>query len=260
MAYDSLKFTSAFNKTRYQMIDDMKAEEASKAVNILNSMAEPIKAQIKDIDMIKTPNLWMLLKDLSEELEKLSTQSTFQSTMLGLGLVSKPVEEKNTRPPELTPVQLPMKEIIEQPFTEPVATDEEVDEGRDRNLFSNSRTTRNAALIKEAEKINKQTEICIPNNPKYKFILKLDTITGVIWVTKNRSTAKDIRISRKVVPVTDAVKTKFVKNRTGYSDKNTNPIFDFTASYIAKMDNEKRYKSWEAYIYETYDILANTNK
>ena len=259
MAYDSLKFTSAFNKTRYQMIDDMKAEEASEAVNILNSMAEPIKAQIKDIDMTKSPNLWMLLKDLSEELEKLSTQSTFQSTMLGLGLISTPAKEKNTCPPEPTPVQLPMKDIIETSTTTNVETDE-IDEGRDRNLFSNSRTTKNAALVKEAEKINKQTEICIPNNPKYKFILKLDTITGVIWVTKNRSTAKDIKISRKVVPVTDAVKTKFVKNRTGYSDKNSNPIFDFTASYIAKMDNEKRYKSWEAYIYETYDILANTNK
>lgn len=236
--YNPLEFKSDFSESRVQMISELDSTDATKAFEILQSINEILSNELNKIsikDDNSKINLWKLFFDLKNETEKLNINCLFQSTMSSL--------LKNTTEP---------KEVLPPNDVDPD------DMTRDINLFSNS-NPKDKELVETVKKEVKSSEIFILNKPEYRFLLKIDDITGVIWVVSNRSHAQRLKISSKVIPITETQKNKFTRQRSGYSNKTDNPVFDFQASYISQASKPAIYDEWKTIINNTYEMFAQSN-
>lgn len=243
--YNPLEFKSNFSESRQQMISSLNYIDAEKAFEILRQINGILSEETSKISINQDNsklNLWKLLVDLKDEMEKLNINCLFQSTMLNVPAVPETQKEE---------------EVQEKQTEIPVDIDPS-DISRDINLFSNCKSV-DKTLVETVKEQVKDSEILITNKPEYKFLLKLDDIEGVIWITSNKSHAKRLKISSRVIPITESQKNKFTRQRTGYSDKTDNPIFDFQASYLTRASKPSIYNDWKNLITNTYEMFKDTN-
>ena len=269
--YNPLEFKSDFSESRVQMISELDSTDATKAFEILQSINEILSNELNKIsikDDNSKINLWKLFFDLKNETEKLNINCLFQSTMssllkntIELKEVQETKETKEVKESEKVKVAFLKKDIINTTEDKKVTTPDDIDPDdmtRDINLFSNS-NPKDKELVETVKKEVKSSEIFILNKPEYRFLLKIDDITGVIWVVSNRSHAQRLKISSKVIPITETQKNKFIRQRSGYSNKTDNPVFDFQASYISQASKPAIYDEWKTLINNTYGMFAQSN-
>ena len=97
----------------------------------------------------------------------------------------------------------------------------------------------------------------IENQLIFTHMLHYDWVTGIIWLSKNNTKGKSIRITSKDVPITITEKDKFYYNRSGWgviSNNGKNPC-----SYISKEKSPDTFKYWVKFIYDKYMELKNKN-
>lgn len=99
-----------------------------------------------------------------------------------------------------------------------------------------------------------QKSVSIANSAAYAFNLKLDDINGIIRLSKNISKKQTMQITDRLVPIGEATKIMFTKDRTGYSEHPTEK-YKFIGSYIDRQLSPIEYASWKDYIITRYKAL-----
>lgn len=290
--YNPIEFKSNFKQTRSQMINEFNYDDAAKSVQVMCELNRILNNAITVTDENKSPMLWRLYVDLKDELEKLNINCLFQSTFAAqkeikvttenniakmvsnMSTASTPearltemkTENDSKAVSDYTPNVNPGEILFGETETPPVESSNILEEYldtrdsiRDINLFNNVDLKDRELAKKENEEV-KKTEILVPNAPEYKFLLKLDNVSKVLFVTKNLSKAKMIKISKNVIPITESTKNKFTKQRSGFNEPTPGSRYNFKASFISGEINEKKYNDWCEYVAEVYRVFANKNK
>lgn len=93
--------------------------------------------------------------------------------------------------------------------------------------------------------------IMIENKPAYKFILHYNWGNNLIWISKNTTKAKKLRITSKCVPIDEFEKDKFYRSRSGWG-KLPKIGVKKECSYVTKDYNINIFNYWKNFIYKRY--------